>query len=130
MLAVPGAVFASHVVHDVATSPARSDNACDDVGGVRSQWPDATTNGGRQCVVTESGGTSIVPGSHPNKPWTVELTTSDETVTYVITRATSTTPQTAFHIHAGGTTSVTGCWNHQGNAIVDFLPNPNCVPAS
>lgn len=102
--------------------PSDTSTDCAAAGGAFSANPGVS----RTCVVIEEG-TAIVAGSHPNKPWTVEVATSEQ-VTYTTFRNPESRQSVHDTLEVGD--DVLGCWNHNGNAIEDFENNPHCQPAA
>ncbi len=126
LLAVPGVALGHVVTSDPSfpSSPPGAEDRCKALDGfvafIRDEGVSLT------CIVDEVS-TANVPASHPQKAWMVDVQTT-ERVTYVSTLPTGTS--TDSHTHVVLSQVVTGCWNHQGHAIVDFASNPNCVPSS
>lgn len=128
-LGMMGTALADHTDFDVANNTSNCSAEAATVGGTAT-WS-STSVGSRHtniCTITIAGGVANVAASHQRQAWTVDVTTPPTVHTY--TRIFGGGPAVETHVvTGGGAGSVTACYNHRGNPVLDFATNSNCLPA-
>jgi hypothetical protein len=97
------------------TPPVTATRCLNQTGGIVGAWNPASPNTGNpNCVEAyQNGGQQAGPSGFQIAEVVIEEGST------VVTHEESSTSESA----------QTGCFNHNGNAIVDWPGNPNCVPA-